>query len=57
MLRRTSIYGSFVSVDVFSSGMKGGLPPVDQNVPGVGNARPNANWVSRLASTPASETF
>ena len=57
MLRRTSIYGSFVSVGVFSSGMKGGLPPVDQNVPGVGNARPNANWVSRLASTPASETF
>ena len=39
-------YGSFESVGVRTSGMKGGLPPVDQNVAGVGNVSPNANWVS-----------
>ena len=42
----TSRYGSFEFVVVMASGLNGGLPPVDQNVPGVGNVRPNANWVS-----------
>ncbi len=32
----TVVYGSFVSVGVPMSGMKGGIPAVDQNVAGVG---------------------
>ena len=41
-----SKYGSLVLATSNASGMNGGRPPVDQKVPGVGNVRPNANWVS-----------
>lgn len=56
-IRLAVVYGSFVSVGVPMSGMKGGMPAVDQKVPGVGNEIPNANWTSRSASGPASERF
>lgn len=57
---RTSVYGSLVSVGVSVSGLKGGRPPVDQKVPGVGKVKPKANCVSvnqerpgqRLLSSP-----
>ena len=39
---RASKYGSLVFVGVFSSGMKGGEPPVVKTVAGVGKVKPNA---------------
>lgn len=44
-----SRYGSLVLEGVFKSGVKGGLPPVDQNILRVGKVNPSAVWVSRFA--------
>ena len=43
-------YGSFVSVGVLRSGSNGGLPPVENDVTGIGKVMPRIVSVSRTAS-------